>query len=208
MRSREFKNDSADDVVTSGFSALDDFHFGSANQGEISEKSLFNGTDTGNERRIVEVPNRFITLRAGDELRDNEHYYEESMIRLTSPWFKSPDEAREAVVRSAKEADANILIEAKMTKKTFNEGNYQYSKHRFTARAGVYFKFGKNGSTDESSLSRKSLLTRIETTASDLGYQEQTLVRLGKRSTMNLNPLYLIILAILLFGFVFGAIRH
>lgn len=208
MRSREFKNDPADEVVTSGFSALDDFHFGPANQKALSEKTLFKGADAGSERRIVEVPNRFITLRAGEELRDNEHYHEESMIRLTSPWFKSPDEAREVVVRSAKECGANIIIDANMTKKTFTEGNYQYSKHRFTGLAGVYFKYGKNGSTDEASLSRASLLTRIETTASDLDDQEQFLVKLSKPSAMNFNPLYLIILAILLFGFAFGAIRH
>jgi hypothetical protein len=169
---------------------------------------LFDGAKACDDRRMIEVPNHFITLKADNDLRDNEHFDGASLVRLTSPWYKSPDEAREIVVRSAKDCEANLILGAKMTKETFSEGNYKYSMHRFTGLAGVYFKYGKNASTNEVSLSRQSLLSRIETTANDLEDQSQFLARLSKPPFKNFNPLYLIILAIMLLTFAFGAMRH
>lgn len=70
-----------------------------------------------------------------EEHLSGEHY----LTYVQSQWYKSPSDAKDELFNCVKTVGANCLVNLTLHKRTFSEGNYNYTMHSWSGLTGIYF---------------------------------------------------------------------
>lgn len=145
----------------------------------------------------IQVPSKIITLRDGKKLRDGEICNEGSLVCVHSAWHRSPNDAMNELMNVVEIAEANLAFDISIHKKTFSQGNYQYTMHSYSAWCGLYWRSFLTDSEDEAKQSGKNLTHRMEDSALYLEHEAKRLngVRIKQTST---SPVFFVVFVIVL----------
>lgn len=88
----------------------------------------------------IEVPKKMITVRGDKRLPGDLIINEQHTQIMQSCWFKSPSDAMDELTHAALQSGANFIAGVTLHKRTFSEGNYNYTMHSFSGTVGTYGK--------------------------------------------------------------------
>lgn len=87
---------------------------------------------------IGHIPGEEMIISRRSDFSHNKVPVEETFLRIQSSWYKSPDDAKFCLRSVAKASGANAIMNTSMEKRTFSEGNYNYSMFSFVGDVGLY----------------------------------------------------------------------
>ena len=145
----------------------------------------------------IQVPSKIISLRDGNKLRDGEICNEGSLVCVQSAWHRSPNDAMNELMNVVKFAEANLASEITIHKKTFSQGNYQYTMHSYSAWCGLYWRSFLTDSEDEASQSGRDLTHCMENSALYLEHEAKRLNGVRIKQT-SISPVFFLLFVIVL----------
>jgi len=150
----------------------------------------------------VTVPEKLITIRDGNTLRQGEFYDAMTLVPIQSTWHRSPNDAMNELKRSIVNAGGNLAIGLSMVKKTFSEGNYNYTMHAFSAHAGIYW---TNVLTEDASQAQKSEATKntlLDEVIDQVGREAQRLAQIRRKQeegSFSIVMKFILLIGVLIF---------
>lgn len=119
---------------------------------------------------------KFLVGKEGDHVFSQEDLQgEHYLARIQSQWYKSPSDAKDELFNCVKMAGANCLVNLTLHKRTFSEGNYNYTMHSWSGLAGVYFSDFEYETQEEAEAANAECLPHAEATKHKIVEMEKAL---------------------------------